>query len=315
MKAIVRDAYGPPDVLRCEEIPKPAPSDDEVLIKVRAASVNPLDWHTLRAVPFFLRLMGDGIRKPKNRQLGVDVAGEVEAVGRNVQSFRPGDAVFGACDFRGFAEYACVREDRLAPKPRGATFEQAAAVPVAALSALQALRDKGRIRPGQRVLIHGASGGVGTFAVQIAKAFEAEVTAVCRTRGLETVRSLRADHVIDSTKEDCTRSGKRYDLIVDTAAYRPVADYRRALSSDGIYVMVGGAFGRIFQVLLWRLISRRMSFMIAKMNKQDLLCLKELLETGKVVPVLDRCYPLSETAEALRYLGEIHPRGKVVITV
>jgi NADPH:quinone reductase-like Zn-dependent oxidoreductase len=315
MKAIVRDEYGSPDVLRCEEIPKPIPGDDEVLIRVRTASVNPLDWHTLRAVPFFLRFMGDGILKPKNRQLGVDVAGEVEAVGRNVQSFRPGDAVFGACDFRGFAEYACVPEGRLAPKPTGATFEQAAAVPVAAMSALQALRDKGRIRRGQRVLIHGASGGVGTFAVQIAKAFEAEVTAVCRTRGLETVRSLRPDHVIDSTREDCTRSGKRYDLIVDTAAYRPVGDYRRALSSEGIYVMVGGDFRRIFQVLLLGLAGKRMSFMIAKMNQKDLLFLKELLETGKVVPVLDRDYPLSETAEALRYLGEIHPRGKVVITV
>ena len=319
MKAIVHYKYGSPDVLKCEEVQKPTATDDEVLIKVHAASVNPLDWHTLRADPFFIRLMGDGLLKPKNKILGVDVAGQVEAVGRNVKEFRPGDAVFGTSKYGGFAEYVCAREDRLALKPPSTTFEEAAAVPVAAISALQGLRDKGRIQSGQKVLINGASGGVGTFAVQIAKAFEAEVTGVCSTRNLDMVRSIGADHVIDYTREDFTKSGQRYDLILDAAAYRPVSDYRRALSPEGIYVLIGGSVARLFQVLLlgpwFSMTGKKLGFMMARMNKKDLVFLKELLEAGKVVPVIDRRYPLSEVADALRYLEEGHARGKVIITV
>ena len=237
MKAIVHYNFGSPDVLECEEIQKPIARDDEVLIKVHAASANPADWHTLRADPFFIRLMGDGLLRPKNKILGIDVAGRVEAVGKNVKQFQPGDEVFGVSKFGGFAEYVCVREDRLQPKPTGTTFEQAAAVPVAAVTALQGLRDKGQIQTGQKVLINGASGGVGTFAVQIAKVFEAEVTGVCSTRNLDMVRSIGADHVIDYTREDFTQNGRRYDLILDAAAYRSVSHCRRALSSNGIYVL------------------------------------------------------------------------------
>ena len=273
----------------------------------------------MRADPFFLRLMGDGFLKPKHKVLGIDVAGQVETVGKNVRQFQPGDEVFGASTFGGFAEYACVREDRLQPKPTNATFEEAAAVPVAAITALQGLRDKGRIQSRQKVLINGASGGVGTFAVQIAKSFEAEVTGVCSTRNLDLVRSIGADHVIDYTREDFTKNGQRYDLILDTAAYRSVSNRRRALSPNGIYVMVGGSVAQVFHVMLlapWSsMTGKKMGFMIAKMNEKDLVFLKELLETGKVVPVIDRCYPLSEVAEALRYLEEGHARGKVIINV
>lgn len=319
MRAIVHYEYGPPDVLRSEEVPKPAAGDDGVLVKVRAASVNPADWHTLRADPFFIRLMGDGLRKPKQKTLGIDIAGQVEAVGRNVKEFQPGDEVFGTSKSGAFAEYVCVTEDRLLQKPANSTFEAVAAVPVAGLTALQGLRDKGRIEPGQKVLINGASGGVGTFAVQVAKAFEAEVTAVCSTRNMDMVRSIGADHVIDYTREDFTRKGQRYDLIFDAAAYRSFLDYRRALSPRGKYVLIGGSVARLFQVLLLGpLISiarKKMGFMIARVNKNDLLFLKELLETGKVVPVIDRCYPLSEVADALRYLEEGHARGKVIISV
>jgi NADPH:quinone reductase-like Zn-dependent oxidoreductase len=318
MKAIVQHEYGPPDVLKCEEVPKPTPGDDEVLIRVHAASANPLDWRTLRADPFFLRLMGDGILKPKDKILGVDVAGTVEAVGRNVKEFQPGDAVFGTSESGCFAEYVCARVDRLAPKPQRTTFEEAAAVPVAAISALQGLRDKGRIQSGQKVLINGASGGVGTFGVQIAKAFGAEVTGVCSTRNLDMVRSIGADHVIDYTREDFTRSGKRYDLILDAAAYRSISDYRRALSLNGIYVLIGGSLGRLFQLLLlgpwFSMTGHKMSFMMARISKADLVFMKELLEAGKVVPVIDRRYPLSGVPDALRYLEEGHARGKVVIT-
>ncbi len=318
MRAIVHYEYGSPDVLKCEEVPKPFAGDDEVLVRVRAASVNPADWHTLRADPFLIRLMGDGFRKPKNKLLGIDVAGEVEAVGRNVKEFQPGDAVFGASK-SAFAEYVCAREDRLVLKPTGTTFEEAAAVPVAAISALQGLRDKGRIQRGQKVLINGASGGVGTFAVQIAKAFEADVTGVCSTRNLDMVRSIGADHVIDYTREDFTKNGARYDLILDAAAYRSISDYRRALSPKGVYVLIGGSVARLFQVLLlgpwFSMTGSKMGFMMARITKEDLVFLKELLEAGKVVPVIDRRYPLSEVADALRYLEEGHARGKVVITV
>jgi NADPH:quinone reductase-like Zn-dependent oxidoreductase len=316
MKAIVYEHYGPPDVLQFKEIATPAPADDEVLIHVRAASVNPLDWHFMRGEPWFIRLM-TGLRKPKDERLGVDVAGVVEAVGKNVTQFKPGDEVFGGC--RGaFAERVCAKEDELALKPSNLSFEQAAAVLVAAITALQGLRDKGRIQPGHKVLIDGASGGVGTFAIQIAKSFGAEVTAVCSTRNLQTAQSIGADHVIDYTREDFTRNGLRYDLIMAANAYHSIFDYRRALSRGGICVKSGGR-ASLPGMLLGRLLSlfghKKTCSLIAKLNKKDLVLLKGFLEAGTVVPVIDRRYPLSHTAEAIRYLEEGHARGKVVITV
>jgi len=319
MKAIVYHNYGSPEVLKCEEIEKPAVGDREVLIKVRAASVNPLDWRLMRGKPVFVRLMIGGLRKPKLTRPGVDVAGQVEAVGRSVTQFKPGDEVFGGC--RGaFAEYACAIEDRLALKPANLSFEDAAAVPVAAISALQGLRDKGRIQRGQKVLVDGASGGVGTFAVQIAKSFGAEVTAVCSTRNVDSARSIGADHVIDYTREDFTQSGQRYDLILAANAYHSIFHYRRALSQDGIYVMAGGGGVQILQAMLLGPLlslmgSRKMRFFMANINKEDLVLLKDFLEAGEIVPVIDRRYPLSDVAEALRYLEEGHAQGKVVITV
>ena len=319
MKATVYNRYGPPDVLQIRDVEKPVPKDNEVLIEIRAASVNPLDWRLMRGKPLFARLMTGGLRKPKITRPGVDVAGHVEAVGRNVTEFKPGDEVFGVC--RGaFAEYACVIEDKLAPKPTSLSFEDAAAVPVAAITALRGLRDKGRIQRGHKVLVDGASGGVGTFAVQIAKSFGAEVTAVCSTRNVDTARSIGADHVIDYTREDFTQSGQRYDLILAANAYHSIFDYRRALSQGGIYVMAGGGGVQILQTMLLGPLlsligSKKMRFFIANMNKKDLIFLKDLLEAGKVVPVIDRRYPLSDVAEALRYLEEGHAQGKVVITV
>ena len=323
MKAIVRTKYGPPDVLKLEEVPKPTPGDDQVLIRVHGASVNAADWHLLTADIFLVRLMGRGLLTPKDKTLGADVAGRVEAVGRNVKQFKPGDEVFGDIFQSGggsFAEYACAREDALALKPASLTFEEAAAVPLAAVTALQGLRDKGKIRPGQKVLINGASGGVGTFAVQIAKSLGAEVTAVCSTRNLDMVRSIGADQVIDYTKEDFTTSGQRYDLILAANGYHPILDYRRALSPKGIYVMSGGSWAQMFQAMLlgpWVSMtgSKKMGALSAKANPEDLAFVKQLLEAGKVKPVIDRRYPLSEVSEALRYLGEGHARGKVVITV
>ena len=320
MKAIVYHKYGPPDVLKLEEVEKPTPSDDEVLVKVHAASAGAWDWHTLRADPWFLRLMGGGLLKPKNKILGIDIAGRVEAVGRNVKQFQPGDEVFGDCGMGGFAEYVCARENALALKPVSMTFEEAAAVPVAAVTALQGLRDKGQIQPGQKVLINGASGGVGTFAVQIAKSFGAEVTAVCSTRNLDMVRSIGADQVIDYTKEDFTKNGQGYDLILAVNGYHPIFDYKRALSPKGIYVVAGGSMAQFFQAMLlgpWISMtgSKKIGSFVAKPNQKDLVFLSELLEAGKVVPVIDRRYPLSEVAEAIRYLEEGHARGKVVITV
>jgi NADPH:quinone reductase-like Zn-dependent oxidoreductase len=320
MKAIVYEKYGSPDVLQFKEIAIPAPADDEVLIHVRAASVNPLDWHFMRGEPWFIRLML-GLRKPKDKRLGVDVAGVVEAVGRNVTQFKPGDEVFGGC--RGaFAEHVCAKEDELALKPANLSFEQAAAVSVAALTALQGLRDKGRIQSGHKVLVDGASGGVGTFAIQIAKSFGAEVTAVCSTRNMQTARSIGADHVIDYTREDFTRNGQRYDLILAANAYHSIFDYRRALSRSGICVKSGGKASiphMILDLLLERWLSlfgdKKTCGFITKLSKPDLLLLKELLEAGKIVPVIDRQYPLSHTAEAIRYLEEGHARGKVVIAV
>jgi NADPH:quinone reductase-like Zn-dependent oxidoreductase len=320
MKAIVYTKYGPPDVLQLKEVEKPTPKDDEVLIKVHAASLNAYDWHALTADIFLVRLMGFGFLKPKNKILGADIAGRVEAVGGNVTQFQPGDDVFGDIGRGGFAEYACSRENRLVSKPANLSFEEAAAVPMAALTALQGLRDKGRIQPGQKVLINGASGGVGTFAVQIAKSFGAEVTAVCSTGKMDTARSIGADQVIDYTKEDFTKNGQHYDLIFAANGYHPILDYRRALGPKGIYVVAGGTMAQMFQAMLlgpWISMagSKKMGGLSAKVNQKDLIFIKELLEAGKVRPVIDRRYPLSEVPEALRYLGERHAQGKVVITL
>lgn len=322
MKAVVYTQYGPPDVLQFKEVEKPTPKDDEVLIAVQAASANAADWHLLRGDPFLVRLMA-GPLKPKNTILGADIAGRVEAVGKNVKQFQPGDEVFGdisECGWGGFAEYVCARENALVLKPASMTFEEAAAVPLAALTALQGLRDKGQIQPGQKVLINGASGGVGTFAVQIAKSFGAEVTGVCSTRNLDMVRSIGADHVIDYTQEDFTQNGQRYDLIMATNGYHSISDYARALSPKGIYVMTGGSGAQMFQAMLlgpWISMTgnKKMGNLLMKPNNRDLVFLKELLEAGKIAPVIDRRYPLSEVAEAIRYLEEGHARGKVVITV
>jgi NADPH:quinone reductase-like Zn-dependent oxidoreductase len=319
MKAILRTKYGSPDVLQFMDVAKPTPKDDEILIKIRAASVNPLDWRILRGKPFLIRI--GAFRKPKHKILGVDIAGRVEAVGGSVTQFRPGDEVFGGGkNLGGFAEYVCTAEDNLALKPVNLPFEDAAAIPVAAVSALQGLRDKGKIQQGQKVLIDGASGGVGTFALQIAKSFEAEVSAVCSTRNVDKARSLGADHVIDYTREDFTKSGQRYDLILAVNAYHSIFDYRRALSRDGICVIVGGDLAQVFKaILLGPLLSRigrkKVSFVGAKINQTDLLFLKGLCEARKLVPTIDRRYPLSGVAEALRYLEEGHAQGKIVIIV
>ena len=320
MKAIVCTQYGSPDILRLKDVEKPAPKDDEVLVTIYAASANPLDWHLMRGSPFLARL-GGGLHKPKDPRLGVDIAGRVEAVGNNVTRFLPGNEVFGTVK-GGFAEYACAREDRLALKPTNISFEEAAAAPVVAFTALQGLRDKGKIQHGQKVLVNGASGGVGTFAVQIAKSFGTEVTGVCSTRNLDMVRSIGADHVIDYTREDFTKNGQRYDQIYDAVGNRSVSDYKRALRPQGICVIAGfSTLSRLFEhVVLGSLLSttgnKRIGLMgLAKPNQKDLVFVKELLEAGKVVPVIDRRYPLSETAEAIRYLEGRHARGKVIITV
>jgi NADPH:quinone reductase-like Zn-dependent oxidoreductase len=323
MKAIVYTKYGPPEVLHLKEVEKPVPKTNEVLIKVLAASLNAFDWHLHRADPFLVRLMGEGLLKPKNQRLGADVAGRIELVGKSVTLFKPGDEVFGDLAGHGrggFAEYVCAPENALAPKPVGITFEEAAAVPMAGITALQGLRDKGEIQPGQKVLINGASGGVGTFAVQIAKSFGAEVTAVCSTRKMDMVRSLGADHVIDYTREDFTSNNQRYDLIFAANGYHPISAYKRALSSQGKYVMAGGSLPQMFQALLlgpWiSMVGRKkMGAVTAKSNPKDLIILKELIESGKVKPIIDRCYPLREVPEAFRYLKDGHAVGKIVIHV
>jgi NADPH:quinone reductase-like Zn-dependent oxidoreductase len=323
MKAIVYTKYGSPDVLHLEEVKKPTLNEDQVLVKVHAASINAGDWHFLTADPFPMRLIGTGLFKPNNTILGTDIAGRVEAVGRNVKQFRLGDAVFGDIFGLGggsFSEYVSVPESALALKPSNVSFEEAAAVPVAAVTALQGLRDQGHIQPGQMVLINGASGGVGTFAVQIAKAFGAEVTAVCSTRNLEMARSIGADHVIDYTKEDFTQNGLQYDLILAVNGYQPLSAYQRALTPRGIYVFVGGSPAQTFQSLfLGPLMSksdgRMMTSCMKKANQKDLLFIRGLLEDGKIRPVIDECYPLSKTAEAFRYFEKGHARGKVVITI
>ena len=311
MKAIVFAKYGSPDVLQLKQVEKPVPQDNEVLIKIHASSINPFDWRTMRAKPFFIRLQ-EGLLKPKNKRLGADFSGQIEAVGRKAKQFQPGDKVFGICS-GAFAEYVCVNEDEIALKPAGATFEEAAALPIAAITALQGLRDKGQLQPGQQVLINGASGGVGTFAVQIAKSFGAEVTGVCSTKKLALVSSIGADHVIDYTKENFTQNGQCYDLIFDAAAYHSLSDYQRALSPQGVYVWIGGSLAMILKIMLSR--SKKFTLLSAKKNKKDFNLLKELFETGQVKAVIDRSYPLREVAEAIRYLEAGKARGKVVITV
>ncbi|MCG8514428.1 MAG: NAD(P)-dependent alcohol dehydrogenase [Halanaerobiales bacterium] len=316
MKAIIYTRYGSTDVLKLEEIPKPTPGDNEVLVKVYAASANAADWHMMRGKPFLIRLMVGGLLKPKNKILGADIAGRVETVGRNVKQFQPGDEVFGdisECGWGAFAEYVCASEDAVILKPDNLTFEEAAAVPIAAISALQGLRDKRQIKPGDKVLINGASGGVGTFAIQIAKSFGAEVTGVCSTKKLQLVRSIGADQVIDYTQEDFTQNGQLYDLIFDAAAYRSISDYKRSLSPKGMYLLVGGSMTRIIQVVLNK--SKKIDNLVVKSNKKDLVFMKGLLESGQVAPVVDRIYPLNRVAEALRYLEERHVQGKVVIKV
>jgi NADPH:quinone reductase-like Zn-dependent oxidoreductase len=323
MKAIVRYAYGSPDVLRLEDVATPAVDDDSVLVRVRAASLNALDWHLMRGAPLLTR-MGEGLRAPKTRGLGVDVAGEVEAVGKDVTALRPGDAVFGRA-FGALAEYVLGRPRTLVPKPANASFEQAAAIAVAGCTALQGLRDSGQLKPGQRVLINGAGGGVGTFAVQIATALGGHVTAVTSTQNLELVRSIGAERVIDYTHEDFTRSGERFDLIVDVAANRSLAACARVLTPDGRLVVIGAAgSGRSIGPIVIRVLGanmrsrlgrRRMSMLSAKVTQADLIVLKELVEAGKVTPVIDRTFPLSETAAGMRHLEARHARGKVVITV
>lgn len=320
MKAIVYHNYGSPDVLTCEDVEQPTPGDDEVLIRIRAAAANPMDYHLMSGA-YIIRPL-TGLRKPRRIRPGADLAGEIEAVGRKVTAFQPGDEVFGAS--RGsFADYVCARADRLALKPTNLTFEQAAAVPVAGLTALQGLRDKGRIQPGQKVLINGAAGGVGTFAVQIAKSFGAAVTGVCSTSNVDLVRSIGADQVIDYTRDDFTRSAERYDLIFDCVGNHPLSACRRVMTPGGTYVAVGvrpggrwiGPLPHLLKVLvLSRFVSQNVVFFVARVNKEDLVALKQLIEANKVTPVVDRRYPLSEAREAIRYLEEGHARGKVVIT-
>jgi len=325
MKAIVYCDYGLPN-LKLEDVEKPLPNDDQILVKVRAASVNPYDWHFIEGTPKIMRLMGVGLRKPKDTRLGVDFAGTVEAVGKNVTQFKPGDEVFGG---RGgaFAEYVCVRGNRaVALKPANLTFEQAASVNIAGITALQAIRDKGKVQPGQKVLINGASGGVGTFAVQIAKSLGADVTAVCSTRNVDLVRSLGADRVIDYTKEDFAKGAERYDVILDNVPNHSLSECRRILNPKGKYVMIGGGgpndsrwigpFGRVIKAMvLSPFISQKMGMMMADMSQKDLTILGDLMQSGKVKPVIDRRYKLSEVPAAIAYLEEGHARGKVVITV
>lgn len=319
MKAIVYYEYGSPDVLKYEDLAQPIAGDNEVLLGIRAAALNPLDWHLMRGTPYLIRLMG-GLRTPKLTRLGVDVAGEVEAVGRNVTRFKPGDSVFGSC--RGaFAEFVCTSEVALVLKPDNVTFEQAACAPVAGFTALQSLRDKGHVQPGQRVLINGAAGGVGTFAVQIAKSLGAEVTGVCSTRNVDMLRSIGADHVIDYTRQDFTQAGQRYELLLDCIANHSLAALRRVLTPKGTYVVIGGPDGRwlgpiapfLKALLLSPFVSQTLVPCGAKSRPADLNTLSELLLAGKITPVIDKCYPLSDVPEALRYLEQGHAQGKVVI--
>jgi NADPH:quinone reductase-like Zn-dependent oxidoreductase len=315
MKAIVYTKYGPPDVLELKEVEIPTPKDNEVLIKVHAASVNYSDWAFVRGKPFLVRLL-QGMFKPKNNILGADISGRVETVGSDVTQFQLGDEVYADLSgngWSGFAEYASVPEKVLALKPVNTTFEEAAAIPQAALVALQGLRNKGKIQSGQKVLINGASGGIGSFAVQIAKSFGAEVTGVCSSRNLDILHSIGADHVIDYTQEDITKSDQRYDLILDIAAYRSILEYKSVLNPNGIYILAGGSLTRILQASI--IGGKKITNFMAELNQKDLILMKELVEAGKVIPIIDRRYPLNEVAEAVRYYGKGHSRGKVVIKI
>lgn len=321
MKAIVYRCYGSPEVLHFEDVEKPVAADNELLVKVRAASVNPLDWHYMRGAPYLMRL-GSGLGKPEDTRLGVDFSGTVEAVGKNVTQFKPGDAVFGGRT-GAFGEYVTVSEDRaVVLKPENVTFEQAASAPIAAITALQALRDKGKIKAGQKVLINGASGGVGTFAVQLAKSFGAEVTGVCSTRNVDMVRSIGADHVIDYTGEDYTKSEQRYDIIVDNVGNRSLLENRAVMTPEGILVIIGGPKGNwikplirpIQAMILSPFVDQEFGLLLAKLNKDDLVFLGDLMRDGKLKPVIDRRYPLSEVAEAISYSEQGHARGKIIIT-
>jgi NADPH:quinone reductase-like Zn-dependent oxidoreductase len=325
MKAITYCDYGIAN-LKLEEIEKPTPTDDQILVKVRAASVNPYDWHFIEGTPKIMRMMGVGLRKPKDTRLGVDFAGTVEAVGKNVTQFKPGDDVFGGKG-GAFAEYVCRRaEGAVGLKPANITFEQAASVNIAGITALQGLRDKGKVQPGQKVLINGASGGVGTFAVQIAKSFGADVTGVCSTRNVDLVRSLGADHVIDYTKEDFAKGTERYDVILDNVPNHSLSECRQILNPNGKYVMIGGGgpndnrwigpFGRVIHTLILSpFINQKMGMMMADANQKDLTILGDMMQSGKLKPVIDRTYKLDQLPDAIRYLEEGHARGKVVITV
>ena len=320
MQAIANKEYGSPDTLELCEVDKPALDDDGILVRVRAASVNPYDWHMMRGLPYLVRLDG-GLRRPKRSVRGVDMAGEVEAVGKNVTRVRPGDEIFGWGRYGALAEYERPGEKSCVPKPTGLSFEQAAAIPTAGCTALQALRDKGQLQPGQSVLINGAAGGVGTFAVQIAKALGGEVTGVCSTRNVDLVRSLGADRVVDYTADDFTRGGE-YDLIVDLVGNRSLRHLRRALTPKGTIVFVGGGGGRLLGPMalplrglaLSRFVSQRLVLLLAALRREDLVVLTELIEAGKLVPVIDRTFQLSEAPEAIRYLEAGHARGKVVVT-
>jgi NADPH:quinone reductase-like Zn-dependent oxidoreductase len=321
MKAIVHSRYGPPDVLELKDIDKPVVNDDQVLVGVHAAAVGKGDWLTVKGLPYVAR-MRYGLPKPKHSVPGFDVAGRIDAIGSNVTRLQPGDEVFGWCE-GSFAEYASVPEGQLVLKPTNLTFEQAAAVPISAFAALQALRDTGQVQPGQQVVIIGASGGVGSFAVQLAKAYGAEVTGVCSTKSVDMVRSLGADHVIDYTQEDFTRSGQHYDLILEMAGNRSLADLRRALTSKGTLVLVGGSGGKWFMgtgrtlraVVLSPFVGQRLRSFFSKPNRADLVVLKELIEAGKLTPVIDRTFPLNAAPEAIGYVGERSTQGKTVITV
>jgi NADPH:quinone reductase-like Zn-dependent oxidoreductase len=323
MKAIVYREYGPADVLKLEEVSKPTPWDNEVLIKVRAAAVNPLDWHFMRGTPGFVRVF-TGMRRPKRTRLGVDVAGNVELVGAAVEGFKPGDAVFGAVD-GAFAEFVCAPASAVAIMPKSVTFEQAAAVPIGGLTALQALRDKAKLQSGQKVLINGASGGVGTFAVQISRWMGAKVTGICSKRNVDLVRGIGAEQVIDYTREDFAASGERYDVIFDLVGNRPLAAFRSVLNPRAVFIACGGGgpetpashllAGMIEQLVLGWFTSQRLVGILAKRNKEDLELLSNLMTSGDVTPVVDRCYGLSEVSQAIRYLEEGHARGKVVIAL
>jgi NADPH:quinone reductase-like Zn-dependent oxidoreductase len=323
MNAIVQDKYGSADVLELRDVEKPQPGDDEVLIRVHAAGVDPGVWHLMTGQPYLVRVMGFGLRRPKIRVRGTDVAGTVEAAGRNVTQLKEGDPVYGTCD-GSFAEYACARAERFAPKPENLSFEQAAAVPVSGVTALSGLRDAGKLLPEQKVLIIGAAGGVGTYAVQLAKAFGGVVTGVCSTSKTELVRDIGADEVIDYTREDFTEGTRRFDLILDTAGRRPLSQLRRALTPQGALVIVGGEGGdrwlggfqrQIFAPVRSLFTEQKLLGLISKERKQDLLTLNDLIEAGKLTPVIDRTYPLRGAPEAIRYLEQGHARGKVVLTV